>query len=64
MSNQVKERRRWTCEFCGQTVLIDVDGAHWLPPGFLKNCRLADHVIGPECIAFRDRQTAEELLGK
>lgn len=57
-----RERTMWECEFCTQTVLLDVDGTPWFPPGFVENCRLRDHIIGYECIAFRDRERAERLL--
>src|SRR5690349_18761952 len=59
-----RERTRWECEFCGQTVMFDVDGTPWLPPGFLKNCQLQDHLIGYECIAFRDRERAARLVAR
>jgi hypothetical protein len=59
-----RERTRWECGFCGQTVMFDVDGTPWLPPGFLKNCQLREHLIGYECIAFRDTERAAQLIAK
>ena len=57
-----RERTMWECEFCSQTVLLDVDGTPWFPAGFVENCRLKDSMVGYECIAFRDRESAARLL--
>jgi hypothetical protein len=44
--------------------MFDVDGTPWLPPGFLKNCQLRDHLIGFECVAFRDRERAAQFVAR
>lgn len=57
-----RKQTTWKCELCSQSVLLDVDGTPWFPPGFAENCPLKDHMIGYECIAFRDRERAQRLL--
>ena len=51
----------WECRFCGQRIEV---GAHKRPPGYFETCKLRDHMIGDECIAFRDPDKARELLRK
>jgi hypothetical protein len=54
----------WKCEFCGQSVALKAEGGlAQLPPGFFENCKLRDHLIGSECVAFRDPATARSLIG-
>jgi hypothetical protein len=56
--------RIWTCEFCEQKVIMRPGSAlPILPPGHFDNCKLRDHMVGNECIARRDPETATRLLG-
>ncbi len=49
----------WDCPICWQRVEI---GNGKLPPGYFETCKLRDHMIGDECIAYRDPQRAQQLL--
>jgi hypothetical protein len=33
-----------------------------LPADYRETCKLADYMIGTECVAFRDLKTARRLL--
>jgi hypothetical protein len=48
----------WDCPLCGQSVEIGAG----LPPNYFDTCRLRDHMIGDECIAYRDPERARRLL--
>ncbi len=49
----------WDCPLCGQSVEI---GSGKLPPNYFETCRLRDHMIGTECIAYRDLDRAQAIL--
>jgi hypothetical protein len=48
----------WDCPLCGQS--LEIGGG--LPPDYFETCRLRDHMIGQECIAYRDLERARRLL--
>jgi hypothetical protein len=52
----------WTCEFCGQIVERREDGRARWPVTVYENCKLKDHYVGDECIAYRDPATAKKLM--
>ena len=56
--------RTWKCEFCGQSVGVVAGKFAQLPEGYFDNCKLREHMIGNECIAFRDADAAKLLLQK
>jgi hypothetical protein len=56
------ERRIWTCELCGQSVIKRPNSRPILPSGYFENCKLRDHLVGDECIARRDLARARTLL--
>jgi hypothetical protein len=56
------QKRVWTCELCGQSVINRLGSAPILPSGFLENCKLRDHMIGDECIARRDLKAGRKLI--
>ena len=57
--------RSWTCEVCGQSLFRPAGSAKViLPPGYFQNCKLRDHMIGDECIAYRDLPKAKSLAAK
>ena len=49
----------WDCPFCGQSIEV---GTHKRPSDYFETCRLRDHMIGDECIAYRQPDKALELL--
>jgi hypothetical protein len=51
----------WGCPLCGQVVEVR-SGQTILPPDYFETCRLPERMIGNECIAFRDLDTARRLL--
>jgi hypothetical protein len=51
----------WDCPFCGQTIEV---GTGRLPPNYFETCKLRDHLVGNECIAYRDPEAARRLLLK
>jgi hypothetical protein len=51
----------WTCEICGQAVERHPNGKPFRPVQVLENCKLKDHYVGDECIAYRDLAKAKEL---
>lgn len=53
--------RAWKCPICEQTVIKRPDTAPILPSGYFENCKLRDHMVGDECIARRDPETAKRL---
>ena len=56
--------RSWTCEICGQSLFRPAGSTKTiLPPGYFQNCKLRDHMIGDECIAYRDLPKAKSLVG-
>ena len=58
-----KKQNIWECEICGQEILLNPRGPQ-LPANFSENCKLREHMIGNECIAFRDLPRAKELAGR
>ena len=53
--------RIWKCEFCGQAVVCR-DGHAKLSPEQRETCLLWEHVVGNECIGYRDPATAVRIL--
>jgi hypothetical protein len=49
----------WDCPLCGQAIEI---GTHKRPPGYFETCKLPDHMVGDECLAYRDPDRALQLL--
>ena len=49
------------CPLCGQSIEI---GTGRRPPNYFETCRLRDHMIGDECIAYRDPVGALALLNE
>jgi hypothetical protein len=54
--------RVWTCPICGQCVIQRPNEGSIMPPGYMENCRLRDHLIGNACIARCDLAGAKRLL--
>ena len=52
----------WICEFCGQVVERREDGRARWPVRTYENCKLKDHYVGNECIAYRDPKKAAKLV--
>jgi hypothetical protein len=56
----------WTCNLCGGVVAAKlVNGGRDFGPVLAElpeSCKLKEHSIGNECIAFRDQARAIELL--
>ena len=55
----------WKCPLCGAVVGLPCGG--WparLPEKYFSMCKLTDHSIGIECIAFRQETRARELLAE
>ena len=52
----------WKCELCGQSVEVVAGKFVELPQGYFENCKLREHMIGDECIAFRDADAAKRIL--
>jgi len=51
----------WKCEICGQVVEFKAHGGAKRPQTVYENCKLRDHYVGDECLAFRDLKAAREL---
>lgn len=51
----------WRCSLCGVTVDWK-DNIPILPAGYFDTCKLKDHLIGNECVAYRDIHRARKLL--
>jgi hypothetical protein len=49
----------WDCPLCGQRIEV---GTRKRPPDYFETCRLRDHMVGDECIAFRDPEAALKIL--
>jgi hypothetical protein len=54
----------WKCELCGQSVKVVAGKFVELPQGYFENCKLREHMIGDECIAFRDADGARRILAQ
>ena len=54
-------RRDWKCPICAQTVVFGPQGPIELPEGYFEACKLRKHMVGDECIAFSDLETAMRL---
>jgi hypothetical protein len=54
--------RIWTCPICKQIVVRREASNPVLPADYRETCKLADYMIGTECVAFRDLKTARRLL--
>ena len=54
--------RIWTCPICKQIVVRREAANPILPADYRETCKLADYMIGTECVAFRDLKTARRLL--
>jgi hypothetical protein len=53
----------WTCELCGQAAVSHTaSGALTVQPGFYGHCMLRDHMIGNECIAYRQLEEARKMV--
>jgi hypothetical protein len=59
--DQLKSRV-WTCPICGQHVIQRPNSGPVMPPDYIENCKLRDHLIGNECIARGDLAGAKRLL--
>jgi hypothetical protein len=52
-------RKAWKCEICGQVVGWRANGKPLHPVQVYENCKLKDHYVGDECVAYRDLSKAE-----
>ena len=53
----------WKCPLCD--AVVGLPGGGWpatLPQDYFSKCKLTDHLIGIEYIAFRQETRARELL--
>jgi hypothetical protein len=58
-----EQERIWVCQLCGQRVTWAVGSKEpWLPRGYFEACKLRGHMVGIECVAYRDVPTAKRLL--
>jgi hypothetical protein len=48
----------WDCPLCGQAIEI---GTGKRPPGYFETCLLREHMVGDECLAYRQPEKALEL---
>ena len=51
----------WECAFCGQEVELRDRQPRW-PQTTYENCKLKDHYVGNECIAYRQPDEARKLM--
>jgi hypothetical protein len=49
----------WDCPLCGQSIEV---GTRRRPQGYFETCRLREHMVGDECIAYRQPDKALGLL--
>ena len=54
-------KKTWTCEICGQVIEWRANGKPLHPVQVQENCKLKDHYVGDECIAYRDLPQARKL---
>ena len=59
--NEPAPPRTWTCPFCQQTVRVAEDGK-LQDDSFCDQCLLQEHIVDGQCVAFRDRRRALDLL--
>ena len=62
MSKSIPDAKQWTCPICGQMVVVHGPSLLELPDGYFDNCKLREHMIGPECIAYGDLNEAKRLV--
>ena len=55
------DKKAWTCEICGQLVEWQANGKPLHPVEVYEACKLKEHYIGDECIAYRDLPKAKAL---
>jgi hypothetical protein len=53
----------WVCPLCGQTVIVGPDGPR-MRPKYYETCKLTNHMIGNECLAYRDFEGAKRLIAE